>query len=380
MHTKSESVRVKLELQLINSKKMELIHVFHKCTLLKIIRIFSHKAILKIIMFGSTIILYALCTQCEKKDRFYRPNLPEKLCTISIIDADDTTSNISFEKSFQSEYEDNDSLYGLSFSISSSSKELFIYQSDQVIKNLFGFKLPDSIEFNSGEKYFLSANEIGMPDISAEITVPVPPAEPTLISINKDTTTIYQFPECRRPFDDIVKYATIKISFPYDKKLYYAVLLGGTGINVSLPPGISGFLDFTIKESNVAGFFAAMPGLKMYHQICIDKRIDLEYAPVSAYFIDGSKISGSRCTLSLLVKFNDGYSLFDFFTSFRVKLLSIPRELYNFEKNLHLYQKMSKDPFSEPIYFSGNIRNGNGIFAICRSTALSIILPFPPAF
>ncbi len=28
----------------------------------------------------------------------------------------------------------------------------------------------------------------------------------------------------------------------------------------------------------------------------------------------------------------------------------------------------------------GNIKNGNGIFAICRSVEVSVILPFPPVF
>ncbi|TAL75070.1 MAG: DUF4249 family protein, partial [Bacteroidetes bacterium] len=161
---------------------------------------------------------------------------------------------------------------------------------------------------------------------------------------------------------------------------YYAILLEGTGMNYSLPPGISGFLDFSIRESNVPGFFAVMHGLKMYHQICIDKRLLLNETPVFAYFIDGSKIHDNKCDITLSVKFHDGYSLFDIFTSFRVKLLSVPRELYLFEKSLYTYSRVSEDPFSEPVYLNGNIKNGNGIFAICRSTEISIILPFPPVF
>ena len=73
-----------------------------------------------------------LVVHCEGKDRYYRPNLPEKLCSIGIID-DDTTNYknyyvdftdkrnnlrfISFEKSLQSEYRSDllDSLKNFSF-------------------------------------------------------------------------------------------------------------------------------------------------------------------------------------------------------------------------------------------------------------------------
>ncbi len=330
----------------------------------------------RLVAIGLLSLLTLMFPFCENIDRFYRPNLPEKLCSIGIIDADDTTKYISFEKSYQIEYpeEVNDSLRDFSFTISSSTKEILNYQSDQTKRSLLGFKIPDSIEFRSGEKYFLNANEKGTADISAEITVPYPPSDLNLISINKETITLSQFPECRRPFDDILKYAIINISFHCDNKYYYALLLEGTGINFSLPPNILGFLDFSVRENNVSGFFAVIHGLKMYHQICIDKRLLLNETPVYAYFIDSNNISGDVCDITLSVKFNDGYSLFDLFTSLRIKLLSIPEELYLFEKSLYSYSKVSKDPFSEPVYLNGNIKGGNGVFAICRSSELSIKL------
>lgn len=34
--------------------------------------------------------------------------------------------------------------------------------------------------------------------------------------------------------------------------------------------------------------------------------------------------------------------------------------------------------FSEPVYLNGNIKEGNGVFAICRSSVLSI--KFSPLF
>jgi len=355
----------------------------------------SKKTLARFQVISLTIVIIVFLINCESNNRFYRPNLPEKLCSIGIIDIDDTVNYnsypepydvrnsaryISFEKSYQAEYPEelNDSLRELSFSIYSSDKELFNYRSDTAIKNLLGFELPAGIEFRTGEKYYLRASEKSTPEISAEITVPEAPSELTLISINKDTITVSQFPECRRPFDNIIKQAIINISFYSNNKSYYALLLEGTGMNYSLPPYISGFVDFSIKESNVPGFFAILHGLKMYHQICINNRLLLNKTPVYAYFIDGSKASGNKCDITLSVRFHDGYSLFDFFTSFRIKLLSIPEELYLFEKSLYTYDKVSEDPFSEPVYLNGNIQGGNGVFAICRSTDISIILPFPP--
>jgi len=327
-----------------------------------------------------TIVIIGFLISCENNDRFYRPDMPEKLCCIGIIDADDTTRCISFEKSYQIEYPDelSDSLRGFSFSIFSSfGDEIFSYSSDATIKELRNFKIPDSVEFLPGETYSLRAKEDSTPEISAEITVPEPPSELSLVSIKKDTIAVSQFTECRRPFDNIIKQAIINISFYSNSKSYYALLLEGTGINYSLPD-ISGFVDFSIKESNIPGFFAVLHGLKMDHQICINNRLLLNETPVYAYFINGSKASGNKSDITLSVKFHDGYSLFDFFTSFRIKLLSIPEELYLFEKSLYTCDKVLEDPFSEPVYLNGNIKGGNGVFAICRSTDISIILPFPP--
>ncbi len=353
------------------------------------------KNIIKLFFISLIILPVLLMCQCEGNERFYRPNLPEKLCSIGIIDADNTLKNytsqfytpinfaryISFEKSYQVEYpeEIKDSLRDFSFTISLREKELYKYRSDAPIKDLVGFKLPDNLEFSSEEKYYLRANEKSTSEISAEISIPEPPLDLKLISFNKETVSISQFEECRRPFDDILKYAIFNFSFRRDisHKSYYAILLEGTGINQSLAPGISGYLDFSMRESNTPGFIAVFYGLKMFHLFCIDRRNLLNESPVYAYFIDGSKISGNTCNVTLSVKFNDGYSLFDTFTSFRVILLSIPEELYLFEKSLYSYSKVSGDPFSEPVYLNGNIKGGNGVFAICRSSEIPITLPFP---
>lgn len=120
----------------------------------------------------SLIMLSGLIIQCENRETFYRPNLPEKLCIIGIIDADEyyqfiplnqlhnkpIARVITIEKSYQSEYpqDKNDSLREFSFSISSSGKELFKYESNYPIKSLKDFSLPVNMEFSTGENYSLS--------------------------------------------------------------------------------------------------------------------------------------------------------------------------------------------------------------------------------
>ena len=329
----------------------------------------------RFLSIGLTTVVFVLLIHCESNERFYRPNLPEKLCTIGIIDADDTIRYISIEKSYQVEYleEVNDSLRDLSFTISSSNKELFYYHSDQTIKNLLGFKIPDSIEFNSGETYTLGAKEKGTPEISAEITVPEPPSMPTLISINKEIITLFEPEECTE--DTIAKSATISFSFTNNAKQnqYYALLMEGSGFSLS-SSGIpySGLLDFSVRNCNSPGFFSIMHGLNMFHTICQGNRSTVEKSPVFAYFIEGNKISDNECVITLSTQFQDSHSVYDGLKAIRIKLLSIPETLYFFEKSLYTYKQTEGDPFSEPVYLNGNIRGGNGVFAICRSRVLSI--------
>jgi uncharacterized protein DUF4249 len=333
-----------------------------------------------LLTIGIFILVILIFPHCEGRERFYRPNLPEKLCSIGIIDADDTTRYISFEKSFQAEYAEelNDSLRNLSFTISSSKSELVTYQSELAIKNLLGYRIPDSIKFCTGEKYYVHATEKEVPDITAEVIVPEPPPVPALISINREKVTLYPPDECTG--DTIAKSATISFSFNStpEQDQYYALLIEGSGPSYS--PGIpySGFLDFTVRECNSPGFFSIMQGLNMLHRVCHSNRVEVVKSPVFAYFIEGSKITNNECIITLSTQFQDSHSAYDALKSIRIKLLSIPETLYLFEKSLYTYQKVTDDPFSEPVYLNGNIRGGNGVFAIYRSSVLTI--NFSPMF
>ena len=348
---------------------------FLKITQLFLAVIAFKKPSSRFLFIALTTPLFLLLISCEGKDRFERPNLPEKLCSIGIIDADDTTRYISFEKSFQAEYaeEINDSLKEFSFTISSFDKDLLNYQSDHTIKNPLEFKIPDSIEFRTGEKYYLLATEKTTPDITAEVIVSEPPPLPALISINKEIVTLYPLEECTG--DTIAKSATISFSFTNNAKQnqHYALLIEGSGFSFSssyIP--YSGFLDFTVRECNSPGFFSIMQGLNMLHGICHSNRVAVEKSPVFAYFIEGNKITDNECIITLSTQFQDSHSVYDALKSIRIKLLSIPETLYLFEKSLYTFKQTEGDPFSEPVYLNGNIRGGNGVFAICRSSVLSI--------
>jgi len=313
--------------------------------------------------------------QCESPEVFYRPDLPERLCSIGIIDLDDTTlRHISFEKSFQSEYpvELNDSLRDFSFLISSSDGELFSYHCDSTVKSIKDLKIPDNITFNPGEKYYLYAKERDLEEITAEVIAPEPPAEPRLISTTVQNTTLSKPAGC---FDILnVRTVLIKTSFEKNENLCYAILLKGWGGSLSsIFVGWPGFLDFAVVEGNTPGFVAAVQGLVTYHFSC---DIISYKNPTFAYFIEGKNIPGPECLLTLAIQYNDGFSGFDFFKAIGIKVISIPRELYLFEKSIYTYGKISGDPFAEPIYINGNIKGGNGIFALCRSKEL--IITFSP--
>ena len=366
-----------------------------KTVLFRLLKIYGPINLPKFIFLSIIAIIPVLTWQCESNQKFYRPNLPEKLCSFGIIDVDDTTIYtpgpyalnlrtsarfISFEKSFQAEYteEINDSLREFSFSISSSDKELFEFRSDAAIKNLKGIAIPPNIEFRSGEKYYLRATEKSTSEISAEITVPKPPQGLSFISVNRETTTLSEPLNCIGTAT--VKTAVIDFSFENNnnQKSYYAILVEGKGFSMSSAffGGDPYLLEFTVRGCNYPGFLAIIQDLELYRKVCEDKHTTYIKYPVYAYFIDGSKSLDNKCVIKISTQFNDGRSFFDNIKSFKIKLLSIPEELYLFEKSLYTYGKVNDDPFSEPVYLNGNIKGGNGVFAICRSMDLNIKLPF----
>ena len=344
----------------------------------------------RLLLITLSIVIILLSIRCESKDRFYRPNLPEKLCSIGIIDADDKTNYdftylrqfdvrnsvrfISFEKSSQLEYpeEMRDSLREFSFKISTNNKEVYNYRKSQSIKMLQYIEIPDSIDFISGNKYSLLAQEKDFPDIFAEVIVPEAPPPLTLISVNKEIGELIPT-GCYHPFDTAYN-AVFKISFQKTnaQDQFYALLIDGRGAYYpeSPPMMYSGPVDFKIKETNTQGFIAEMQGLKIIHHACFVDGIGTKASNAYAYFFEYSKIFGNEYNISVSVPYHDNYSTLAWLNWVRIKLLSIPKEMYFFEKSLYTYGKTTTDPFTEPVYLNGNIKGGNGLFAICRSTSL----------
>lgn len=334
------------------------------------------------------IVLSITTHSCESEDRFYRPDLPEKLCCIAVIDIDDTVNYdrlpytvdarndsriIKFEKSFQSEFFSNrqDSLRDLYFTFKSSNDTLLHSTGDSSYKYPKSFKVPMDTEFTEGERYFLTAGEATTPEISSEIQIPHSPSDIKLISIHREIKELIP------PRGDYTQATTdiINISFQNSrtKDLYYAILVEAYGFNFNstLPINLSS-LDFSIVETNTPGFNSNIPGQYMVVINIDDDDVTYDTVPAQSYFVDGSHIIDDTCRMKISVTFSDGFSPFEFILSYRIRLLSIPIEMYQFQKSLYLYKKVNSDPFSEPIYLKGNIKGGNGIFALCRSKEIII--------
>lgn len=150
------------------------------------------------------------------------------------------------------------------------------------------------------------------------------------------------------------------------------------------------YFNFSVKECNTQGFFARWHGLylRMYPEpIEVDGGYYASYAsPVNAYFIDGNKLPGKKCIITLSTQFHGlcanyrGGTNRDYYYyhSVRIRILSIPVELYEWAQSLNNYDRVNQDPFSEPLNITGNIKGGNGVFAVCRSKEL--IVEFDPRY
>lgn len=358
-----------------------------------------------------SVLVISLLSRCESNDRFYRPNVPEKLCTLGILDIDDTTRfhlrwednggynnsffghYILFEKSYQSEYPEEltDSLKEFSFSISTNSKDIYSYKGDQSIRNNLRVNMTDSLEFLPGEKYYLRARERDCPEISAEVTAPGIPPAPVLLSIKKELVALSE-PMYGYNSIDTIKSAVLRISFDVtDLNQFYALIMDSRHYRPLMERGgpvYESYLNYSVIQSNTPGFFAELYGINGIQWTFFEDEVGTILTPIYAYIIDGSKIPGNRCDLTLSTQFHGPYSIWqgpwpthiydqENYTSIKMKLLSIPEELFLFEKSLNTYGKTKADPFSEPVYLNGNIKGGNGIFAICRSKDLVINLSPP---
>jgi hypothetical protein len=345
-----------------------------------------------------------LILQCESKEEFYRPDLPDQICAIGLIDIDDTlnyaicnssikasSKKIFFEKSFQSDYSSGpDYLNDFSFRISDGKEDLFTYHIDEAVQKP-EIEIPVDLKAESGRKFYFHAGERDTPDISAECIVPDLPPELTLVSL-KTWFDILDFPSNERCFNSnrgtrvstyTRRYAEIEFTFnSTDPESYYALFLIGSP--KYYPNDISGFglnapnfLNYDIPVTNTYGFFQTFVGGITIHHYCryvssnqwgTDCKSDKLYT----YFIDGSKIPGGKCIIKMSTYWDNLQYMPSFIEYFRVRLMSIPKEAYLFYKSLYTYNKQANDPFAELVNINGNVVGGNGVIALCRSRDLIV--------
>jgi hypothetical protein len=377
-----------------------------------------------------TIFVLLLIIQCESKERFYRPDLPEQICAEGLVDIDDTLiydlphllpwsgdtlaflKKVYFEKSFQSDYSERatDPFSDFRITITSDGDEILAYHKSESVMNP-ELEIPANLKFESGRKYVFHASDGRTPDISAECTVPELPPVPTLISLKKwiyitafPKEGCFVLPVGSPPVDYYFygktytrRFAEIEFSFKnINTESYYMVLLvgshsemraaqgGGEKREIAYEGGISfhtsNFLNYNLLESNTDGFFYPLKGgitTQAYclrhgeHNSNIQSNVQLNDT-LNAFFIDGSKIPGGNCILKISTYWDNVKYIPDFIKFFRVRLISIPKEAYLFYKSLHTYMIQADDPFSEQVNINGNVVGGNGVISLCRSRELIV--------
>ena len=363
--------------------------------------VIKQRSYVSVITFVALIIL-----QCEGREKFYRPDMPEQLCAIGLIDIDDTlnyaicdssikasSKKIFFEKSFQSDLSSSpDSLGGFSFRFSDGKEDLLTYHIDEPI--LYPeIEIPADLKAESARKFFFYAGERASPDISAECVVPDLPPELSLVSLKTwfDILDFYTKDECfnLNPSTGIHestytrRYAEIEFAFNNtDPESYYALFLIGSpkyyrndiqGIGLGAP----NFMNYGMTETNTNGFFYTFKGGLTIQHYCqslsvYSERTSCNSDTLNAYFFDGSKIPGGKCIIKMSTYWDNIKYIPSFIEYFRVRLMSIAKEAYLFYKSLYTYKMERDDPFGELININGNVVGGNGIIALCRSRDLIV--------
>jgi hypothetical protein len=336
-----------------------------------------------ILLVKTILIIFAIVfnNSCNKITDLILPDLPEKLCVQCVIDVDnDLNRSILLGKSFQSDYYDTIQweLYDLTISISGNTSEIYKFNGPPVILidtiiRPYAHQIPDSVAFPVEEKYSIHAKERDTPEISSEVGLPVKPSSPTVLSVKKLTLT-----DPLNIVHPVTRYAVVSMSFknnPSDH-LFYTFLVEGTGIRYDLRYykwlSQRNLIQYEILESNVSAF--SSPIIPFPFTVYLGG-IAFGTGQLNSVLIDGSAIPGNECCITFRIEVG-GLQIYNFKNPVRIRLLSIPKELYLFEKSLYTYNQRHNDPFSEPAHLDGNIKRGEGIFAVCRSSETSLSLPW----
>lgn len=325
--------------------------------------------IMKLVVLLSLSILFL--SHCQGDLIFVPPDFPEKLCVVGIIDADDTTRAIIFEKSYQSSYigEISDSLRGLHFSLSTETERIIDYKFTSVQPRITKWIMPDDVLFESNTKYSLHAIEQGAGEIFSELVVPSPPIEFSAQHVGSVNSFLPHPFECYNPISS----ALINVRFKPSSNYYYMLMVDNTYIHYG--KATNTYVGYSVIESNCISFSTTLsPEFKRQELYeCFRSRpLIIPTTQCEFNFFDTQKLEGSECIFTIKIDIHQ--DLFDSSRPIRIRLSSIPEELYDYQKSIHTFRSSSLDPFSEPVFLKGNIIGGYGIFAIYRSTQISLSL------
>lgn len=317
------------------------------------------------------LLVIILLSNCQGDLIFVPPDLPEKLCVLGIIDSDDTTRAIIFERSYQSSYigEISDSLRALQFSISTETEVIIDYDFTSVQPRTTKWIMPDDVLFESNTKYTLRASEQGAGEIFSELVVPSPPVEFSAQHIGSVNSFLPHPFECYNPISS----ALINVRFKPSSDYYYMLMVDNTYTHYGKETNT--YVGYSVIESNCISFSTTLsPEFKRQELYeCFRSRpLIIPTTQCEFNFFDTKKLEGSECIFTIKIDIHQ--DLFDSSKPIRFRLCSIPKELYDYQKSIHTFRSSSSDPFSEPVFLTGNIIGGYGIFAIYRSTHISLSL------
>lgn len=325
----------------------------------------------KRLIIESLLILLILINSCQGLIDFIPPDFEEKLCVNAVINNGRNQNKIIIEKTFQYEYpsEVQATLEDLSVIIRSESEVVFEYSNTISENRIDTIYLPADLVFTPNQKYTLTISEKNSESITCEIVVPYPPRIPE-ISIEGSVQTFLSPPmECHNPVKSIV----LSVKFTADEDCFYYLDIEGHLIPfyVNIPVSL---IDYDIIESNTPNFKTFIDGFKSIgFSNCNQSFIGIiPMHPYKSCFFDSKIIPKNNCNIKIKI---DRNSYYDYTRPIKITLISISKELYAYKKSYYTYYETVNDPFSEPVYLSGNIIHGYGIFAICSGSHTSLILP-----
>jgi len=314
------------------------------------------------------LILYS----CEGITEFIPPDFEEKLYVIAVLNETKERNRIIIEKSYQREYPADElaHLEDLSVKISSESQIVFEYFNAWSENRTDTIQLPDNLEFAPNEKYTLFVYEKNTESITSEIVVPEYPSD-FEANIEGQVQTYLPPPlECHNPVKSIV----LNIKFRSDEDCFYYLDIDGYRGSF-FKDTLRYLIDYDIIESNTSYFKTLLYGFRSFGFFsCVESPFLMipnhTYEPC---FLEDTTIPENTCNIK--IKINLDNFLYDYNKPIGINLNSVPKELYTYEKSYYTYYETGCDPFSEPVYLKGNIKGGNGIFAICSSKQYSLVLP-----